>query len=223
VADPALLARGRKGRALRSDLALIAHLGYTMEEGGTSADWDLFRDHMVIPYVQERFGDEAWVPPEGYLRAVRSRARLLFALRDGRRVSGACLVVGGRRVWTPLLGVLDGDARLLQEGALAALYKFLLEWASDRGAETVDIGRTRPSLSDGIAWYKSKWGFTPVPDPLAHLVAVRLGPGTSPIRDRLQSRRILIQYEDDVRPLTTFEAPPTSTSAAAALAGTQEG
>jgi hypothetical protein len=174
-----------------------------MEESSSTSDWDFFQERMLFPYIHERFGDAAWVPSRGYLRAVRSRARLLFALRDGRRVSAACLVVAGRRIWTPLLGVLDGSSDLLREGALAALYKFLLVWGAERGAENVDIGRTRPSLSDSIAWYKSTWGFRPVPDPLAHLVAVRLGPGTSPIRDRLASRRILIQHEDDV--LTTVQ------------------
>jgi hypothetical protein len=36
----------------------------------------------------------------------------------------------------------------------------------------VDLGRTSPFVNDGIQLFKRKWGFVPIADPLAHLVAV---------------------------------------------------
>ncbi len=56
-----------------------------------------------------------------------------------------------------------------------AAYALAFEWARGEGCVTVDMGRTSPFLHDGIQQYKRKWGLDPVPDPLAHLVAIRVG------------------------------------------------
>jgi hypothetical protein len=205
VFDPWLAASGHAGRGLRSDLTLIAGAGYRAEEGGSSADWICFREEMLFPYVRQRFGSEAWLPSRGFLRALRARGRLLFAVRDGRRVSAICFVQRGRHVWAPVLGVLGGDAELVRQGAIAALYKHLLDWSREHGVETIDMGRTRASVADGAAWFKHKWGFRPRPDPLAHLVALRIGPGAAPVRERLAALRILVQCGDG---LHLLEAGP---------------
>jgi hypothetical protein len=211
VGDPVVAARGYAARGLRNDLALVARMEYTMEEGGGTSDWRFFHDEMLLPYARRRFGDHAWEPTPAFCRAVALRARLLFAVRGGRRVAGGCAVPAGRRVWAPLLGVLGGDPELVRQGALAALYKFQLEWAAERGADTFDIGRTRPAMTDGVAAYKAKWGFRPEVDPLAHLVAVRPARRALPIHERLASRRILHEQADAVRVLA---APPARSGAA---------
>ena len=124
-------------------------------------------------------------------------------------------------LWAPILGVLGGNDELVHQGAIAAVYRFVLQWAAERGADGVDIGRTRPSLMDSIAWYKAKWGFRPERDALAHLVAVRLGPHCAAIRERFASRRILVQEGDGVSLLDVLasakEAGPREPDVASAV------
>jgi hypothetical protein len=224
VGDPSLSAHGRAARSLRSDLGLIRRHGYTMEESWSRADWLDFCEHMLLPYSRGRFGEAAWEPSPGFLRELGSRAHLLYAVRGGRRLAALCVVPAGPRVWAPMLGVRSGCGDPLREGTIAALYKFVLSWAAERGALTVDGGRTRPSLSDSIAWYKAKWGFQPVPDPLSHLVALKFGAGTATIQARLASRRILLERSEGVSAVANAEAPPTASrsSALTVAPGAQE-
>jgi hypothetical protein len=197
-ADLKALCRGRRGRGLKNDLNRIASLGYTLEEGSTPADWRFFRDEILLPHARQRFADDAWLPSPAFIRAIEQRGRLLFAVREGRRVSGVSFVPTGDKVWVPLIGVHEGSHELLREGAISALYQFLNEWVVRHGVRTIDLGRSKPSGADGVARYKAKWGFRPTPDPLAHLLALRFGPGGSAIRERLSERRVFEQRADGV-------------------------
>jgi hypothetical protein len=209
--------RGRAARTLRSDLSLIAAQGYEWEEGGGAEDWRLFLEGMVFPYARRRFGGDAWLPGRAFVRALRSRGRILFALQEGRRVSGLCVLRRGRHGWMPMIGVLDGDTELVHRGAIAVMYKFLVQWARQQGLETVDIGRTKPFLTDGTAWYKSKWGFVPQPDPLAHLVAVRVVPDASAVRGRLTQLGLMHELTDGVH---AFAGSPAAASTPACASAT---
>jgi hypothetical protein len=201
VTDLKALARGRGGRGLKSDLKQVEALGYTLEEADSPSDWKLLREQMILPFARRRFGADAWLPTPAFMRAIE-RGRILFAVRDGRRVSGLGVLRRGRRLWTPLIGVHGGSEELVHEGAIAALYKFVNEFARRNGIETLDMGRTRPSAAQGLAWYKAKWGFRPEPDPLAHMVALRLEPAAPELARRLAERRILLQGPEGVSPFT---------------------
>lgn len=163
--------------SLRSDLRKAA--GFDIESVGRPdpAEWGSFEREMIVPHVRRRFGDRAWIWSGAYMAALRRRATLLFAIRDGRRVAGACVLRSGDELWMALAGVRDGDPVLLRAGALAAVYAGTFEHARRSGAAWVDAGSTTPFLDDGVARYKRKWGLAPAPDPLSPLMAVRVAPG----------------------------------------------
>lgn len=48
----------------------------------------------------------------------------------------------------------------MKEGALAALYYFIIDLARTRACRVVDFRGSRPSLRDGVLRYKCKWGTT---------------------------------------------------------------
>jgi hypothetical protein len=58
------------------------------------------------------------------------------------------------------LGTVDGNLNLEREGAIAALYYFMLQYARQEGCTVLDFRGSRPSLCDGLLRYKSKWGVT---------------------------------------------------------------
>lgn len=144
--------------SLRADIRKIDRFEYSFEEAGTPSDWLEFFDSMVIPHLRLRFGDAARLPSAATRRWLRGHARLFFVIRDGRRVSGGCLLTKGGGVILRRVGVRDGDETLLREGALTALYLFLFDWAREEGHEEFDSGETLPLPRSGLARFKAKLG-----------------------------------------------------------------
>lgn len=162
---------------VRADLRKVERYGYVHEQSaGTADDWREFVATMVRPQALARFADDAWHAGAHFLSQLQSRATLHFVRRDGVRVAGICGVRQGDRLWLPIGGVRGGDPILLHQGAWVAAWALTLGWARAEGCRTIDAGRTGPRLSDGVARFKWKWGLRPVRDPLAHLMAVRIGP-----------------------------------------------
>lgn len=160
---------GRRGRALANDLRKVARGGFGVEAAPAREALAEFRARMVVPYAVRRFGSRVslWIG-----RSAR-RGTILFVVRDGVRLAGALLVPRGDTLLLPRLGVLDGRTELVQEGVLAALYLYQIEWARARGFRTLDAGLASALTSDGINRWKRKWGFVPKAAPLADPIAFR--------------------------------------------------
>jgi hypothetical protein len=117
--------------------------------------------------------------------------RLHFAVRDGVRVAGACSVSQGDKLWLPLTGIRHGDPLLLRQGAGTAALALTFGWAKAAGYRQIDAGRTGPFINDGIQHSKRKWGLSPSPDPLAHILAVL--PKTEAARQVFATEPVLIE------------------------------
>jgi len=182
-------------KSLRSDLAKVQGRGFELEpiERPRLADWETFEREMVVPYARMRFGEDAWLPPAGFLRQVRSKGVLLFVRLEGRRVGGGAVVGSGDTAWVALLGISRGDLGLLGEGTFAAIYALTIDWARGAGFHQIDMGRTPPALSHGLARYKSKFGFQPIADPLAPLVAIRSSDDNRALAPALRRSGLLIE------------------------------
>lgn len=170
----------RPCRSLRSDFKLFERHGYVHELGGAASDWGEFFDLMVEPEAQARFASRAWVPSPHLRRELVARGTLHFVRLGDVRVAGCCAVPTAEGAWLPVSGVRHGDPALLAKGAGSAALAATLRWARENGYRRLDLGRTTPFLDDGVARVKRKWGFRPVPEPLAHLIAVRIRPGCAP-------------------------------------------
>jgi hypothetical protein len=167
--------------SLLADFRKIRRHSYEPEVVAGVTCWDEFEHEMVRPYALDRFADDVWLPTRAYMRFL-ARSTVVFVRRDGRRVAGASMMIRDGEGWLALVGVRDGDRRLMREGAIAAAYAFAIAWARENGARVLDIGRTSSFLHDGLGRYKAKWGFRAAPEPLSPLVAVRIAPGCAPLR-----------------------------------------
>jgi hypothetical protein len=186
--------------SLREDLRKLRNQGFALEHATTRGHWDEFATAMVAPQARARFGTEAWIPSPYLLGQFAERGRLHFVTRDGHRLAGICSIPSGDTLWLPLSGVRGGDPALLRAGVSVALYALTFEWARREGYVRVDMGRTSPFLRDGVHQYKRKWGLDPVPDPLAHLVAVWTG--TEAARQAFVREPVLAEREAGLRPYT---------------------
>lgn len=165
----------RPSRSLLEDLKKIQRYGYTVEHTSALSDWDEFDATMLRPLARARHGDKAWTASRRLLQQLSHSGTLHLVSLNGQRVAGACSVPRGDTIWVPLSGIKDGDPTLLRRGASVAALVATLDWARMLGYRRVDAGRTSPFLHDGVQQFKRKWGLLPVPDPLAHVVAVWAG------------------------------------------------
>ena len=190
----------KRSSSLQSDLKRVRRGRYTLEEAaGSKLDWDEFKRGMVIPYARRRFGEEVWIPSSLLLRDLEARGKLLFVIKEGRRVAGVCVLCNRDQAWIPLLGVKDGDLALMREGALAGLYALTIDWARGIGIRGIDFGRTSAFQLDGLAQFKRKWGMSPVRDPLSHLIAIRVDPAQPALQRALEREPFLIESEDGLQ------------------------
>ncbi len=179
--------------SLKDDLRKVRSQGYVLEPAIGSGDWLEFAERMVRPHASARFGGDAWIPSTYLWRQFAERGQLLFVVREGVRVGGFCVLRSGDSAWLPLAAIRDGDSALLRAGVSVAVYALAFEWARQQGCVRVDLGRTSPFLYDGVQQYKRKWGLDPVPDPLAHLMAVR--PTSETARLAFAREPVLIERE----------------------------
>lgn len=187
-------------RSLRSDLRKAERYGYALEVAGNPADWDEFFQEMLLPQARNRFGMRGWTPSAYLRRRFAGLGTLLFVRRDGRRVAGACAIRRDQQtIWFPLVAVRNGDPTLLREAAATAMLSLAFDWAREHDFRRLDSGRSSPFLTDGVHASKRKWGLTPTPDPLAHLIAIRVNPDCEPLRERLAAEPVLTVDRDGLR------------------------
>jgi hypothetical protein len=56
-----------------------------------------------------------------------------------------------------ILGVKDGNPDYVRDGALTALYYFMICFAQEAGYKWINFGGSRAFLNDGVLQHKKKW------------------------------------------------------------------
>ncbi|MBN1194370.1 MAG: GNAT family N-acetyltransferase [Methanomicrobiaceae archaeon] len=131
---------------------------YECEISQDPRDLRFFHDAMYTQFVRERFGDQAVVPELERIRFLFPGTEVLFVTESGQRVGGSIGMPDGdtyRWLYTAII-----DDRYRKKGALSAAYYFGILRAKETGARSIDLGLSRPFLSDGVALYKRKWRAT---------------------------------------------------------------
>lgn len=163
-----------RSHGLKENLRKLRKYGFQIEQSSAAEDWDTFYSEMVQPQALARHGSVAWLPSRSFISELARSGTLHFITQGGERVAGICTIPRGSTLWLAISGVRHGNAGLLKAGAGFATLALTIEWARGQGYRRLDAGRTGPFTNDGLQQFKRRWGLVPVPDPLAHLVAVRL-------------------------------------------------
>jgi hypothetical protein len=151
---------GRWGQSVMNDLRKIrqGRFAYDIVPG---SDWvPEFYARMMRPTIIGRHGAEAYVASrhEVAQHAAKPRAELLRVLVDGKWVGASLNETTAAGYKLHKLGWVHGDAALLKQGVVAALYWFNLHRAAELGCPRVFFGPVTPCVEDGLLRYKSKWG-----------------------------------------------------------------
>lgn len=115
-----------------------------------------FYENMYVPYIKRRHTDSAYIESFEYLERILKRGELLFIkLGDQYVAAGLYEIIDDTYVFSKV-GVLDDF--FVKEGALLATYYFGILRAKDINAKIVDLGQSRPLLSDGVLRHKRQMG-----------------------------------------------------------------
>lgn len=155
-----LEAHVRSGGSIRRDMTLVRRHGYQPLLSDGRDDFEMFYQSFYTPFTHERYGEMAFMRTAHDLRRRVRRGGILWVQRAGSRVAAVLFELHERTIDLLALGTLKGDRELVKEGAIAALYYFIIELARTRDCRIVDFRGSRPSLRDGLLRYKSKWGAT---------------------------------------------------------------
>lgn len=132
--------------------------GFTRSVSTDPDDCRWFYERMYRPHARAQFGDLAYISPLADLQKRMKQGYIVFVNAGGERIAGTLDYVEGDTVTGYKVGVLDGDRRIVERGAVAAVYLFSLEVARARGCRRVDLESSRPILDDGAYVYKRLWG-----------------------------------------------------------------
>ncbi len=137
--------------------------GYAYRISRDPKDFEFFYDRMYVPLVTKRHETAAFVDSREHLRYYFDRGFLLVVLGgDGQPVAADLDYQNGDTLFGIACGVLDGRDDILNEGALSAIYYFVLQWAHENRVPRCDICEVRPFTDDGVFQYKRRWTYKPV-------------------------------------------------------------
>ncbi|KQC03481.1 MAG: hypothetical protein APR53_05135 [Methanoculleus sp. SDB] len=131
---------------------------YGCEISQDPQDLRFYYETMYIPFIRERFAEQAVILEIERIRFLLPEAEVLFVTESGQRIGGAIGVQEGDIYrW---LSTAITDEQYRKKGALSAAYYFGILRAKETGARSIDLGLSRPFLSDGVALHKRKWRAT---------------------------------------------------------------
>jgi hypothetical protein len=123
-----------------------------------------FYDKFYLPYITKRHGDEAWIEDLKIIRELSSSPLLLLIKEDGVIVGASLLRKSGESLYLMRLGLLDGNQLYRQHGVIGAIYYYSILEGQNMGCRYLDLGGTRPFLTDGLTKFKLGLGaeFAPI-------------------------------------------------------------
>ena len=145
----------------KSDLRRIRRHRFGYRVTTEIQDFDRFYHEMHLPYINNVFGDSAFLMSYEEMKAAIPQCELFFVTQDGQDIAGGIHRYDGAkqvRAWT--MGVKDGDRKWVKMGALSALEYFETIYLPEKGYLELHKGASRPFLSDGALRFKLNRGMT---------------------------------------------------------------
>jgi hypothetical protein len=155
ITPEATRARRKRYAAIRRR---IDQHGFTYRISRRDDDFRLFYRDMYALYIRKKHGSAAIVLPFGKLRSDFGRGELLLILKEDQPICAGLILHGACEPRLSKVGVLNGDFEHVNAGCIRALYYFTVQYLSEKGWGTVNVGDSRPVLSDGPYRFKALLG-----------------------------------------------------------------
>jgi len=148
----------KRNDSVKADLRRIRQHGYHYEVTHDEQGFERFFHEMYLPYANRTYAGMMFLMPHTDLRAFMAHSEILWVKSGTEEVAAQMLRHDGAIIRAYALGVKDGDPQYVKSGALAAAYYFAMLYLTERGAQRLHLGGSRPFLHDGVLQYKRKWG-----------------------------------------------------------------
>ncbi len=150
--------RKRSSSHFSDVLRLIRKYNLTYEILSDKESFNYFNEKLYLPYITKRHGEEAWIEDLS-ITWNQSPTPLLIAVReDGVIVAESLIRQSGDSLRLMRLGLLNGNDDYLHHGVIGALYYFSILEGQNFGCRYLDLGGTRPFLTDGLTKFKLRFG-----------------------------------------------------------------
>jgi hypothetical protein len=117
-----------------------------------------FYEKFYLPYMSRRHGEEAWIEELDIIKELSS-SPFFLAVREEGVIAGISLLKKAEgSLYLLRMGLLDGNEEYRSHGVIGALYYFAMLEAQNMGCRVLELGGTRPFLSDGLTKFKSGLG-----------------------------------------------------------------
>ena len=148
----------RKHKSTQADIRHVRIRHFESHFSRDDADFDLFYERYYQPYLLLRHQARAEIVPRWRLRALFKQGMMIqWITQGGEKLAGALVQVDGRRFFSLVNGLRDGEPALLKEGALSSQYVHAIMEGRRLGCTELYLGGSQPSLHDGVFRYKKKW------------------------------------------------------------------
>ena len=149
---------GRIKKDLKNEIRKIRKYSYSYEITRDPDKLIYFYHRMHVPYISNRHAYLPYIHDFSLFKRILKKGVILFVKGNGEYVSGNVLLLRNRTLWAKWAGIIDGNAEYLRRGARSASDYFIIRWAIEKKFQTIDFGLSRAFFSDGVFYYKSKWG-----------------------------------------------------------------
>ena len=148
---PAATRRGRKQR-----LILKQGLSWRFSHDPSELGTFIARDYR--PYILQRYGQEAYLRSERWMRQRFRRGALIWIERGDQPLAAALVEQRVPSLHYLAAACCHGDPSHLDTGAIGATYLASFDLSRELGCTQVDLRNTRPSPADGLLAQKLAWG-----------------------------------------------------------------
>jgi hypothetical protein len=160
--DPASLLRSSE--SLRQDIRVTRKKGFETSVSRRLDDFEEFYHSMYTPFIRARHGTAARLRNEITLRNCFRRGGLVWLARGSERLAGLVFERAEDTLGLRAYATRDDYAGLTKQGiprfvsAASTLYFHAISEAIQDGCHFLDFGGCRACLTDGLLFYKKKWG-----------------------------------------------------------------
>jgi hypothetical protein len=146
-----------KGKRFTSDLVKIRKQGWQYELGNGTAAVEDFYDNYYKPYIGRVHAASNFMVSREVVKARAPDCELLWLKKEGSVLAAQLIVREAIRPRLWCLGVRDGDAQHVKDGAHIAACHFSLDYLAKQGYRKASLGWTRAFLRDGVLSFKNRW------------------------------------------------------------------
>ena len=121
------------------------------------SDYDSFKDfngHFYLPFISKRHGNEAFIEDLNSLWNTSPAPMIMCIKENGITVGMSLFRISGEHLFLLRVGLLNGNVEYRQHGVLGAAYYFAIIEGQKMGCKSIDMGGSRPFLTDGVTCFK---------------------------------------------------------------------